>query len=86
MKAEKLLQRMRQTLAGWGQDHFDTLYRGYGFECEEGSNHHLYFHPEYPELMATVGRHNKLHKGYASHAIETIDRLIELEKTKDDGH
>ena len=29
--AEKMLEKMRRTKAGWSQDDFATLYEGFGF-------------------------------------------------------
>ena len=77
--AKRIFAKMQRTLSDWGQDDFDTLYKGFGFSCTEGSKHRLYFHDTYPELMATVGRHNSLAKGYARHAVTTIERLLELQ-------
>jgi hypothetical protein len=38
-EGEKLLERMRRTRFGWGQDDFRRLYRAYGFEVIEGKRH-----------------------------------------------
>lgn len=76
---EKLLKRMRRSLADWGQDDLRRLYTGYGFAVREGGNHTFYTHPKYPQLTASVARHNSLAKGYVSTAIENIDSLLELE-------
>ncbi|MBI3734626.1 MAG: hypothetical protein HY259_14405 [Chloroflexi bacterium] len=77
-EAEKILARMRVTKSGFGQKDFQTLYLYFGFHYREGRDR-LYFHPRYRELVAQVGRHNKLAKGYAAHAVKLIDRLKELE-------
>ncbi|GBE01459.1 hypothetical protein BMS3Bbin06_00307 [bacterium BMS3Bbin06] len=74
-KAEKLLERMRATKAGWGYDDLDRVYIGYGFNKREGSSHAFYYHPEHPDICATVSRNRKLAKGYISDAIKNIDEL-----------
>ncbi len=76
---ERLLARMRASKSGWGQKDFETLYLSFGFQYKEGARHRLYSHPKYPELYATVARHNDLAKGYVSAAIRLIDRLKQLE-------
>lgn len=77
--AEKLLLRMQRTRVGWGQNDFDRLYRGFGFEVVEGANHRLYKHPSFPQLRATVGRHDQLARGYADSAVKLIATLQEIE-------
>jgi hypothetical protein len=77
--AEKILRRMRRSLAGWNPEDFATLYNGYGFEAREGRGHTIYVHMTYRHLRATVARHGPLAKGYAEHAIGLIDQLAALE-------
>lgn len=74
-KAEKILEKMRNSKAGWTFNDLHTLYMGFGFECREGGKHVIYFHPDYPELRATVARHGSLPVGYIQHAIKLIDNL-----------
>lgn len=88
-RAQKLLEKMKRSLGGWGQDDFRTLYRGFGFEEVEGSNHRQYTHPKYPQLKATVGRHQSLAKGYAQTAIQLIEQLQALQERaekEESGH
>lgn len=81
--AERLLARMRQTAAGWGQDDLDALFRGFGFQAREGK-HTVYRHPKYPQLRATVPRHGSLAKGYVRYAVKLIDTLKSLEEGGDE--
>src|SRR5436190_1819234 len=77
--AERLYQRMVQTRHGWGQKDFRRLYRGFGFDEQAGKKHTLYQHPDYPHLIATVGRHNELSAGYADDAVRIIGELKKLQ-------
>ena len=77
--AKKLLSRMRASKAGWSQADLEALYLGFGFGFREGKRHRLYFHPKHPQLFATVARHSPLAKGYVTHAIGLIERLMQLE-------
>jgi hypothetical protein len=77
--AEKLLRRMRNNPSSWGQNDFARLYIGFGFQAIEGARHTIYIHKEYPQLRASVARHNSLATGYAEHAVEVIDRLKSLQ-------
>ena len=82
--AEKMLEKMRRTKAGWSQDDFSTLYEGFGFVKEEKTRHTAYTHPEMPLVVAIVGRHRSLAKGYADDAVKNIDalkRILESETT-----
>jgi len=84
--AEKLLESMRRTKSGWGQDDLHTLYLGFGFWCREGRKHRVYIHSEFPELRATVARQDELPIGYVQMAIRLTDRLEELRrKAKEEG-
>jgi hypothetical protein len=78
--AEKLLERMRQSKAGWKKRDLETLYEGFGFVIDHGRNHDIVKHPEFSELRATLPRHNYLATGYVVQAIKLIDKLRELRK------
>ena len=79
--AEKLLSRMRASKSGWSDRDLESLYLGFGFQFREGSKHRFYFHPKYPQLYATVARHNPLAKGYIAKAVRLIDQLKQLESS-----
>lgn len=78
-KANKLLEKMRNSKVGWNTDDLHALYVGYGFDFRQGGKHTIYIHPKFRELRATVARHNVLAIGYIQHAISLIDKLKELE-------
>ena len=79
-KAEKLLERMRASKAGWSRSDLDALYAGYGFTIKHGASHDIVIHAEFPELRATLPRHKDLAKAYVGQAIKIIDRLRELQR------
>jgi hypothetical protein len=78
-RPEDLMEQMRVSKDGWGQNDLRRLYEGFGFVSREGSKHTIYKHPSYPFLRATVARHNKLAVGYIQDAVKLIDKLKELE-------
>lgn len=80
--AEKLFERAKRTKAGWRLDELRRLYRGFGFDVEEGAKHIMFIHPKYPQLAATVTRKRSLAIGYVSRAVELISALKELEEGK----
>lgn len=86
-----LLERMRRTRSGWGEDDFDRLYRSFGFEeiTRPRAPHRVYVHREFLDLRATVGRHSSLAKGYATTAVRLIDSLLarraEQERREEQG-
>jgi hypothetical protein len=73
--ARKLLERMRSTSSGWGQADFERLFTGFGFDSK-GKKHTIYFHPQFPDLVMGVPRHNKLKEWVARDAVKLIDELI----------
>lgn len=83
--ALKLLERMRNTRSGWGQNDFDLLFSGFGF-ISKGRKHAIYFHPKFPDLAMGVPRHNKLKEWVARDAVKLIDELLRRSKLTDEVH
>jgi hypothetical protein len=79
-KAQKLLEQMKQSKAGWRRKDLDKLYTGFGFIITHGSNHDIAKHPDFPQLRATLPRHNFLAKGYVEFAVKLIDKVLEMQK------
>ena len=79
MRADKILERMKTTQTDWGQRDFRSLYEGFGFKRTEKGGHTVYHHPDYPWILATVARHNRLAPMYARQAIEKSERLKQLQ-------
>ena len=87
-KAEKLLEKMRQSKSNWKRKDIETLYLGFGFIIKAGRNHDIVKHPEFPELRQTLPRHKKLAKGYVKDAVNLVDDLLRLReehKVDDNG-
>lgn len=82
-KAQRLLERMRQSKADWKRADLDRLYNGFGFLITHGANHDIVKHPKYPNLRTTLPRHRTLARGYVEFAVKLIDTLIELEAQED---
>lgn len=79
-KAEKLLERMRNSKSNWKRADLDSLYEGFGFVIKHGGNHDIIKHPNFPQLRATLPRHRQLAKGYVEFAVKLVDQLLELQK------
>lgn len=83
-KAAKLLQKMRQSSAGWAAQDLIALYEGFGFEVKHGGSHDTVKHPEFPqvaELRDTIPRGaSELAKGYIRDAIKRIELLEKLRR------
>lgn len=80
--AEKLLERMRNSKAGWRRGDLDRLYLGFDFIIEHRKRHDIAKHRDYPTLRATLPRHNEIGKAYVNDAVDNIDLLLVL-KEKD---
>lgn len=88
-KAVKLLERARNSKAGWSSKDLLELYKGFGFSIREGRGSHVVIsHPDYPEnkLLRTVVpvQKNELPKAYVSTAVKAIEALMAL--TGDTDH
>ncbi len=79
-KAEKLLERMRNSKSNWKRADLDSLYEGFGFVIKHGGNHDIVKHSSFPQLRATLPRHRQLAKGYVEFAVKLVDQLLELQK------
>jgi len=75
----KLLERTKRARSGWGQRHFKRLYAAFGFVGHERAKHVLYDHPEHPDLVGSVPRHDSLRDWVANDAIALIDELLKRE-------
>jgi len=79
-RAKKLLEGMRQSKNNWSLEELYALYKGFGFDIRQGSNHPIAKHLKYPQLRGTLPNHTKFATGYISHAVKLVDKLLELEK------
>lgn len=84
-KAQKLLERMKQSKAGWKRQDLAKLYTGFGFVISHGGSHDIVKHPDFPQLRTTLPRHNFLAKTYVEFAIKLVDSLLEMQKETEDG-
>ena len=83
-KAEKLLERMKQTQTGWKRTDVDNLYEGFGFVIKPGRGpHDKVYHPDFPELLPTsLPRHTRVAEYIIKQAIKLIDQLQRLQQTR----
>lgn len=84
-KAEKLLERMRASQAGWKRNDLDRLYEGYGFIIIPGGNHDKVYHPDFPQLVTSLPRHNRVATYIVRQAIRMIERLNELRRAEEES-
>lgn len=85
--ARKLLQSMKRSKAGRTRKELDRLYEGYGFEITHGGNHDKVSHPDFPQLLTSLPRHNRVHTWAVSQAIKMIEKLemLQAQSQKDTG-
>jgi hypothetical protein len=82
-EATKLLERARHSKVGWKRNEIDRLYKGYGFVIKPGANHDKVYHPDFPQLITSLPRHNRVHEYIVGQAIKLIDRLNQLQSEKE---
>jgi len=74
---QKLLDRARNSQAGWRKGDLDRLYTAWGFVADERKRHTVYEHPDHPDLIAVVTRSSgEISKAYVADAISLIEELI----------
>jgi hypothetical protein len=79
-RKSRLLQRARNSKAGWLRSDIDKLYKAFGFIILKGRKHDIVKHEAFPSLRATLTRSSgELHKDYVRHAVKMIEQLMELE-------
>ena len=79
-KAEKLLEKMRQSPNNWKRNDLESLYTGFGFIIVNSRGpHDKVFHPNYPVLITSLPRHTELGIYNIRQAIKLIERLKLLE-------
>jgi hypothetical protein len=83
-KAVKLLERMRASKANWKRHDLVTLYNGFGFVIQSGSNHDLVSHPDFPQLVTSLPRHTKIAKYVVAQAVKMVDELRRLQENNDE--
>ena len=84
-KGIKLLERMRQSRAGWKRQDLEQLYIAFGFLISHGARHDIVKHPDYPNLRTTLPRHNEIAKIYVEIAVRLVDKLLALQKEQSHG-
>ena len=76
-KGRKLLERARNSPAGWRSSELVKLYEQFGFEIRQGKNDINAVHPTYRNLRASISKSSgELSPAYARHAVEMIEKLI----------
>lgn len=83
-KKLKLLQRAKDSPGGWTRNELDSLYKAFGFIIVAGKSHDIAKHPNLPNnIKGTLTRSSgDIHPDYVRHAVDMIERLMELEKGK----
>lgn len=76
-REEKLLEKAKASPANWKRKDLDRLYEAYGFVIENGAKHDIVKYGKYPELRATLPRHNTVIKYYVQYAVKLIEEMLE---------
>lgn len=76
MGDDKLLEKIRNTKAGWSDREIFKLLSSFGFVSRE-KKHTVYSHPEHEDLNLVVPRAKELKKVYPREVEKLIDRLRE---------
>ena len=73
----KLLEKAKKSPANWKRKELDRLYQAYGFVIENGGKHDIVKCERYPDLRATLPRHNSVIKFYVMYAVKLIEEMLE---------
>ena len=78
--AQQLLERMKRSPHGWGEEDMKAVLTGHGFKYRQGGRHTVYQHEKHGELRIAVPRHRDLKPWVARDVIRLIESLADLEK------
>lgn len=78
------MERMRVSKNNWKRHDLETLYHGFGFVIQSGSNHDLVSHPDFPQLVSSLPRHTKIAKYVVAQAVRLVDELRKLQENVDE--
>jgi hypothetical protein len=82
-EAINLLAKARASRAGWKRKELESLYSAYGFIIKNGRGpHDKVYHPEYPQLVTWLPRHNILGEYNVENAIKLIDKLQQIKEQR----
>ncbi|HEY59901.1 MAG TPA: hypothetical protein G4N92_04335 [Anaerolineae bacterium] len=84
-KGRKLLERAKNSPAGWRSNGLIKLYEQFGFEIRQGKNDINDIHPTYKNLRASISKSSgELSPAYTRHAVKMIEKLIEYKGEKNE--
>ena len=78
--AQQLLERMKRSASGWGEQDMRSVLADHGFKYREGGKHTVYQHEKHGELRISVPRHRKLKPWVARDVVKLIESLANLER------
>ena len=78
--ADNLLERMRQSPAGHGDEDMKTVLVGRGFRFRQGGKHTVYQHEKHHDLTISVPRHRNLKPWVARDVVKLMDTLSQREE------
>jgi hypothetical protein len=85
-KAEKLLDRLRQSKAGWKPTELMQVLSGHGFTRKKESRHGTFFeHPEYPvDTTVIIPRHTPCKNWVAVKVLKAVQVVLGEESPSED--
>ena len=84
-KGRKLLEKAKNSSAGWRRDDIINLYEHFGFEIKTGGYDINAIHPVYKDLRASISKSSgELANGYIRHAVKMIEKLLEYQGEKNE--
>lgn len=75
-----MLERAKNSSAGWRREELVNLYKLFGFEIRTGGYDLNAIHPVYKDLRGSISNSSgELANGYVRHAVKMIERLFEYQ-------
>lgn len=78
--AEQLLEKMKRSPHGYGDQDMMTVLVGHGFRYREGNKHTVYQHKTHADLTISVPRHRDLRAWVSRDVVRLIETLAQREK------
>ena len=84
-KADKLLEKLRQTKRNWNHEHLHVILQSVGFGWRD-SAHRVYRHPDFADLESyPIPRADGLAPQYAKDVLLLVEDVLERQKDAEDG-
>lgn len=83
--SKKIIEKFENSCNNVKRKEIVRVYKANGFAINHGGKHDKIYHPEFPQLITFLPRHNSVLPIYCKILLKNIKQLIELQETKSES-